>query len=635
MMRTKPSWLFITMALANPMVLAAGRVASKASDSENSSSHSEKDEKPAVKPDKKEDESPKNPVNEDYRKATDLAKAGKLKESFQVLKKLAKDETEKPRAYLLIGSLYFQKKKYKRAKRYFDETGDDVLLTKDTAFAYGATYLEYEDLSRALKGLRLALKLKAGNLNQIRYKLGVTYFKLGLYSRAERYLEQINPKTLTTGLRLERQRYLLDIRARHDEFMTSYTGQESEVRSVSSSPRAFDSMGGENDWSVAKEKEWGIRWKPGFMLHQESNQNLNKGNGRDTSEVLAHRVGTRAYAGGNSSQKSFGSLEFGAGFTGFEVKNEQSRSFEIPEATGEFLSQVNSQRSEENVFVNFQPLMNVELNSALRAEVGGNVSAYLPHSKVSQGWGQSEGFARIRGEAGDLDGGAELAIQQPFDTGAHKTTVDWLAKGDINQRLGEMNLRMNAQHWKAGDDTFREFNRERMTLVDSRYKYHVGFQSETKVAFTGSLNLGEVGLRASYEFTSRSAGVMPDRLSLSDDPETVARQANKRMFVAAIPLFDTISLSAGFGSQNLSGYTFRLRDDVTGAVLREYTSDVDQTLIQFGCAVSLVDWVKVKLTFSEGRNTYKSSTTKDASFETQNPRASENSIMHIELSKSF
>lgn len=628
MKRKQAARLFITIALANPMVLAAGTSASKTKKAEKPPAKEEASEKQAAP-------APSPNSNEQYAKALELAKAGKLKESFNVLKIMAKDETEKSRAYLLIGSLYFQKKKYKKAKRYFDEAGDEAVLTKETAFAYGATYLEYEDLTKALKGLRSAIKLRGGSATQIYFKLGVTYYKLGLYSRAEKYLEQVNPKILTTGLRLERQRYLLDIRARHDEFMTSFTGQESEVRSVSSSPRAFDGRADENDWTAAREKEWGIRWKPGLMLHQESVQNINRGNGRDAVEVLAHRVGTRGYAGGNSSQKNFGSLEFGFGFTGFEVQSDQSRAFEIPEASGEFLSQSKSHRSEENVFANFQPMLNIELSSAVRAEIGASVSAFLPHAKVSEGWGQSEAFTRIRGEWGNFDGGLEFAAQQPFDNAAHQNSNDMLAKLDLNQRLGEMSLRANAQHWVAGDETFRAFDRERMSLLDSRFKYHVGFDSETKVAFTGSLSLGDVGLRASYEFTSRTAEFGPDRLSSSDDPETVARQANKRMFAAAIPLFDTISLSAGIGSQNLSGYTFRLRDDVTGAVLKEYTSDVSQSLLQLGCAVSLVDWVKVKLTFTEGRNTYKSSSADDDRFKEQNPRAFENSIMHIELSKSF
>lgn len=625
MLRTLCLWPFLAIALAEPKALAEGTLESDEAPVEDVQTGPEREKKPS-----------EVNASQTYNRALELRKAKKLKEAFQLLKVLAKDEAEKARAYLLIGTMYHQARKYKKAKRFFDEAGDEIILTRDTAFAYGATYLEYDDLSRALKGLRAALKLKSGNQNQARYKLAVSYFKLGQYYRAESYFERVNPKSLSTAMRLERQRYLLDIRARQDEFMSSFTGQESEVRTVSSSPRAFDSSVGDSDWtSMAKEEEWGIRWKPLFMLHQESNQSLNKGSGRDASELLSHRFGTRAYTGGNSSMKSFGSLEFGFGLAGFEVQREQSLSFEIPGASGEFLSQKKSERTEENLYLNFQPLMNLELSTAFRGEVGLGVTAFLPHALVAKGWGQSEAFLRIRGESSEFDGGLELAAQKPYDTLAQEQSVDLIVKGDVNQRLGQLSLRLAAQNWHVGNDDFTSFSRERMSLTDARFKYRVGFTSESKISLSGSLSLGDWGLRAIYDYTMRSMPGGIERLSALDDPETVAEQADKLMFTAAYPLWDTVSLSAAMGSQDLSNYTFRQRDPVTGAVQREFTSNVSQSLLQFGCAVSLVDWVKVRLTFSKGTNTYASSSTTDEVFEAQNPRANENSIMHIELSKSF
>jgi tetratricopeptide (TPR) repeat protein len=575
-------------------------------------------------------------IQAEYKKALGFQKEGKLKDAFQVLKSLSKDETEKARAYLFIGSLYHQKKKYKKAKLYFDEAGDDIVLEKETAFAYGATYLEYEDLTKALVGLKAAAKFKSASPTAIRYKLGVTYFKLGQYSRAELYFEKIDPNALSTGLRLERQRYLLEIRARHDELRTSFTGQESEVRTVVASPRAFDNESSNNDWSaIAKEKEWGIRWRPGAMLHQESSQNLNRGNGRDASELLSHRVGTSAYAGGNASAKAFGSLEFGFGFTGFEVQKEHSRSFRIAGADGEFLSRTTSERAEEHGYFNFQPMLNLELSPAMRAEVGAGLNAYLPHFQMDQGWGQTEALVRLRAEGKDREGGIEVALQQPFDSREHETSDDVLVKGDYSERFGEVGVRVGAQHWVAGNDKFTAFSRERMSLVDNRFKYHLGFQTESKASVSASLNLGDLGLRATYEYTTRKSATGVERLSVNDDPELTSQEAHKRLLAAAFPLWDTVSLSAAIGMQSLKGYTFRLRDESTGAVLREYESDINQQILQLGCVVALVDWVKVRLTFAQGRNSYIGGTARDEIFELQNPRASENSLMHIELSKSF
>jgi hypothetical protein len=588
--------------------------------------------KPDTKPSKAVQKPDSDPV---YQTAVEHFRAGRIPEAGKILKTMNKDPDQRDKAALLIGTIYYQKKKFKRAKKYFDRVAEPV-LTKDTAYAYGSTYLESEEFDKALKGLRLNLKIRGPKRALTRFKVAVVYFKRSQLTRAERYFEATSPKTLPKTQRLERQRYLTEIRQRHDELLSSFGFSEGDVQDTSLMSKDFEGMSSDDDWSAnAQASTWSIRWKPAAMLKQESNQNLNRAHGRDGSDLIVHRVGTKAYAGGDPNAKMFGSLEFGAGFTGYDVKTDQSRSFGLPGISGQFLSQTKEQHSEENSYVSFKPLLNMDISQTIRAEIGAGYEAFLPHFEMSQSWGQSEIFARVRAEGKEIDGGLELALQQPFDEASHSKSNDMLLKADINQRLGEMSLRLNVQDWRSDNIKFTAFDRNRMYLVDNRFKYHLGFKSETKLGVSGAITFGELALRASYDFTSRNSDIPLERLNAVDDPETVAKEANKRMFALSYPIWDSMSLMAAAGTQNLSAYTYRVRDPLTKAVTREYSSDVVQTIYQLGLQVSLVDWVKIKINYALGKYKYVSRSAEEEAFQAANPRENQNSVMSIELSKSF
>ncbi|RYZ55953.1 MAG: hypothetical protein EOP07_13175, partial [Proteobacteria bacterium] len=243
-----------------------------------------------------------------YQAAVEHVRAGRIPEAGKILKTMNKDPEQRDKAALLIGTIYYRQKKFKRAKKYFDRV-EDPILTKDTAYAYGSTYLEFEEFGKALKGLRLNLKLRGPNRSLTRFKVAVVYFKRSQFTRAERYFEATAPKTLPKTQRLERQKYLTEIRQRHDELLSSFGFSEGDVQSTASMPKDFDGNSSDDDWAAtAQASNWGIRWKPGALLKQESNQNLNRAHGRDGSDLIVHKVGTKAYAGGDPNAKTFGSL---------------------------------------------------------------------------------------------------------------------------------------------------------------------------------------------------------------------------------------------------------------------------------------------------------------------------------------
>ena len=587
-------------------------------------------ETPEVKP-----SAPKPDPDPDYQAALEHVRAKRYSEAGKILKTMTKDDLQNNKASLLIGTIYYRMKKLKKAKKYFDRVEEPV-LSKDTAFAYGATYLEFEDYTKALKGLRANLKLKGPNRDLTSFKVGVCYYKRAQYSRAERYFAAIKPKTLPRNARLERQRYLAEIWQRHDELLSSFGMNDGDVRSLNELPADFDGGSIEDDWSNTQTaSNWRLRWKPHALLKQESNQSLNQAHGRDSSDLIVHKVGTKAYAGGDPSAKTFGSLEFGFGFAGFDVRTEQSRSFVLPGISGEFLGEKKQWSSEKNIYVGFQPLLSFELSPAIHADLGAGYTGLMPHGKISRSWGQSEVFTRIRAEGKELDGGVEIALQQPFDEAKHDLANDTLVKADINQRLGDMSLRLNVQDWRSDNTQFTAFDRNRMMLLDGRFKYHLGFESESKLGVSGSMTFGEIGIRASYDFTTRRSKDPLERLDPVDDPETVAKESNKRMFAVSFPIWDVINITAAAGTQNLSGYTYRLRDPATSAVTKEYSSELKQTLIQLGLGVSLVDWIKIRLNYAVEKNSYLNREAQDDAFQLANPRTHENSLMHVELSKSF
>jgi len=571
----------------------------------------------------------------DYEMALVRYRAGKYSEAAVILRGLTKNEEQKEKAALLIGAIFFQKKKLARAKEYFDK-GGDAPLTKETAFAYGATYLDSEDYTKALIGLRANLKMHGPNRTLTRHMVAVCFYKLSQYTRAERYFEATSPKALPKPQRMERQRYLANIRQKQDEILSTFMNDEGESRSQSSLPVEFGGGSQDDSWlNAGEEVERTIRWKPGAFIRQESTQNQNRSNGADTSDLILHRVGVRAYAGGDPYGKSFGSLEFGAGFAGYDVKTAQSRSFQLPNITGEFLSEIKERHSEENTFAVFNPLLNFEFTQTTRGEVGARYTAMIPKFKTSLNWGQSEVFVRIRREGKEFETGLEVSAQQPYDQAQNKLSNDGMIKFDVNQRLGELSLHLNAQTWRTDNVNFKAFDRNRMQLLDSRFKYHNGFEAESKLGVSGNVTVGEIGLRAAYDLTSRQSDELIERLNPVDDIDSVAKVSNKRSFALSIPLWDTVNVIIAGGSQSMSGYVFRRRDPETLEVVKEYTADVKQTFSQLGAQVVLVDAIRVRINFTTGTYDYVGEGVKDRDFEEANPRSSESSVIHFELSKSF
>ena len=72
---------------------------------------------------------------EDYITALEFYHSKHYSDAFRILKPLTTDEEVSSRASLLIGTMYFDRKKLKQAKKLFDRAHEED-LTRDTAFAW-------------------------------------------------------------------------------------------------------------------------------------------------------------------------------------------------------------------------------------------------------------------------------------------------------------------------------------------------------------------------------------------------------------------------------------------------------------------------------------------------------------------
>src|SRR4051812_29686853 len=92
-----------------------------------------------------------------YEAALNDFRANRIREAARSLKILLQKDPKNKDAAMLLGTMFFQNHKVKRAYFWF-ERGDPALLNNDNAFAWGSTYLELEDAAKAELGFRFLLK---------------------------------------------------------------------------------------------------------------------------------------------------------------------------------------------------------------------------------------------------------------------------------------------------------------------------------------------------------------------------------------------------------------------------------------------------------------------------------------------
>jgi hypothetical protein len=592
-----------------------------------------------------------------YETALNDFRKSRIRESARALKAILLRDPRNKEAAMLLGTIYYQNHKLKKAY-YLFEKGDPSFLTPDNAFAWGSTYLEFDEDKKAALGFRYIIKNKAPFRPFATYYLGVIAYKAAQWQKARKYFQRVNPEDLTVALRVNRRRYLADIKKQQDKLLESIiggmnkssqdlTGPEIPV----ATPMPPKDSGSEeeltaplaNALQVEREDQRGWRHsiRPSIMLAQQNQLADNHGLNHDNVALFAHREGFSGlanYEGGRRSGGLVGGLSYSLGDIGYNAQLEEVRYFKLEETSGVFTSQARSTQNESSGFVHLEPSLGVYVSEDLRLDLNLGVRAYFPEYDALQAWGQSSQQVAVRYEDAATELGLELEAQQPFDAKQKKDAIDFVGRLDAERQLGEIvRVTLSAYGWQTDHAKFLSGNRFRLVLADSKLRYRNGFTSELGASAGLILNVfSETTLQLRVEGLEREAlnGVRLNRLRSLDSVESVAYGAGKSLVSLNIPLGDSASLTASAAYHLLTDYHYT-ELDANAVAIQEYVTDVEQTIYQAGGVISFADWIRLSGSYTVTTNNFLSASANEREFRRRNPDYTVDADFYLELAKSF
>lgn len=573
----------------------------------------------------------------DYEDAVEAYRDSRLKDAVRLLKPLVKKDPDNGKAWALLGAAYYQNQELKKARKAFEEADVDD-LSRDTSFAWGSTYLDFDEYKKAAKGFRHALKHKGPFRSYSRYYLGVCYYELGQYSRARRQFEQAKAEALPAHIRLRRESYLADIKKRQDVLLSAFVGQGT-INGNESAPLGEDtSSDGEGVAASAgvKDEVFSLRFRPSASLIQVATSADNNNAGKDSGEVIAQRIGAGLQMGQSGGRASVGSMDFTVGTVGYSADLNQTQLVTLAGTTGNFTSQVSTSRKENSAYVSVKPKIGFRLGTALSTEVAASYVSYLPNSKTKNAWGQSQVDIGLHSDSA-LSLGLDFSLQQPFDETQHKKSDDMLARLELAKNSGDFNFRLAGQLWQASNPDFVNVDRFRFVFADPSIRYRVGFERETQTEAGISYSIDENTLSLRFVNSEREApaGRGISRLDSLDPIELTAESLQKLQLGLSIPFWDSFTLQASASFNTLGTYRYSERDAATGDLIKDYEADVQQTVYALSAVISFADWIRILTSYANTFNTYSGEKVSDPEFLRRNPDVVEDSSIIFELSKSF
>jgi hypothetical protein len=591
-----------------------------------------------------------------YESALNDFRMNRIRESARTLKAILLRDPRNKEAAMLLGTIYYQNHKLKKAF-YLFEKGDPSLLTPDNAFAWGSTYLEFDEDRKAALGFRYIIKNKAPFRPFATYYLGVIAYKAAQWQKARKYFQRVNPEDLTVSLRVNRRRYLADIKKQQDKLLESIIGGMNRSSQDPAGPQIPvatpmppKDSGLEEDLTAPManalqveredQKGWRHSLRPSIMLLQQNQLADNHGLNHDNVALFAHREslsGLANYEGGRRSGL-VGGLAYSLGDIGYSAQLEEVRYFTLEETSGVFTSQARSSQNETSGFVRLEPNLGIYVSENLRFDLNLGVHAYFPEYDALQAWGQSSQQVALRFENATTELGLELEAQQPFDAKQKKDAIDIVGRLDAEQQLGEIvRVNLSAYGWQTDHAKFLSSNRFRLVLADSELRYRNGFAGELGGSASLILNIfSEATLQLRLEALEREplSGVRLNRLRTLDNVESVAYGAGKSLASLNVPLGDSASLTASTAWHLLTDYHYS-ELDANGAVIQEYVTDVEQTIYQVGGVISFADWIRLSGTYTVTSNNFVSASSNDREFRRRNPDYTVDADFYLELAKSF
>lgn len=591
-----------------------------------------------------------------YESALNDFRANRIRESARALKAVLLKDPRNREAAMLLGTIYYQNHKLKKAY-YLFEKGDASLLNADNAFAWGSTYLEFDEDKKAALGFRYIIKNKAPFRPFATYYLGVIAYKAAQWQKARKYFQKVNPEDLTVSLRVNRRRYLADIKKQQDKLLESIIGGASQSGQDLSGPQVPvatpmppKDSGTEEDLAaplanalqVEREdpKGWRHSFRPSVMLAQQTQLADNHGLNHDNVNLFAHREGISGLLNYDSGRKSgglVGGVSYSLGDIGYAAQLEEVKYFTLEDTSGVFLSQARSEQNETSGFVSLEPSLGVYISENLRLDLTVGVRGYFPEYDYQQAWGQSSQELGLRYEGADTELGLELTALQPFDEQQKKEALDLAGRADVEQQFGDLRLTFQAYGWQTDHASFLSPNRFRLILADPTLRYRTGFVSEVGAAASLLLNVfSETTIQLRLEGLEREPlnSARLNRLRSVDSVESVAYGAGKSLVSLNIPLGDSASITGSAAYHLLTDYHYT-ELDTTGLPVQDYVTDVEQIIYQAGAVISFAEWIRLSGSYTVTSNNYVAKGANDREFRRRNPDYTVDADFYLELAKTF
>lgn len=591
-----------------------------------------------------------------YETALNDFRANRIRESARALKAILLKDPRNREAAMLLGTIYYQNHKLKKAF-YLFEKGDPSLLTPENAFAWGSTYLEFDEDKKAALGFRYIIKNKAPFRPFATYYLGVIAYKAGQWQKARKYFQKVNPEDLTVALRVNRRRYLAEIKRQQDKMLESIiggmtnSGQDLAGPQIPvATPMPPKDSGTEEDLTAPlanalqverdDQKGWRHSFRPSVMLAQQNQLSDNHGLNHDNVNLFAHREGISGALNYNDERKSgglVGGVAYSLGDIGYSAQIEEVRYFTLEQTSGVFTSQAQSNQNETSGFVSLEPNLGFYVTENLRLDLNVGVRSYFPEYDYLQAWGQSSQQLGLRYEDAATELGLELTVLQPFDQKQKKEAIDFIGRGDAERQFGDLRLNLQVYGWQTDHAQFLSSNRFRLVLADPELRYRTGFVSELGASASLLWNIfSETTLQLRLEGLEREPlnGAQLNRLRSIDTVESVAYGAGKSLVSLNIPLGDSASITGSAAFHLLTDYHYT-ELDTTGLVVQEYDTDVEQSIYQAGGVISFAEWIRLSGTYTVTSNNFVAASANEREFRRRNPDYAVDVDFFLELAKSF
>jgi hypothetical protein len=591
-----------------------------------------------------------------YETALNDYRANRIRESARALKAILLKDPKNREAAMLLGTIYYENHKLKKAY-YLFEKGDASLLDAHNAFAWGSTYLEFDEDKKAAMGFRYILKNKVPFRPFATYYLGVIAYKAAQWQKARKYFQKVNPEDLTVSLRVNRRRYLADIKKQQDKLLESIIGGASQSGQDGAGPQvpvatpmSPRDSGMEEDLAAPlanalqverdDPKGWRHSFRPSLMLAQQTQLADNHGLNHDNVNLLAHREGISGLSNYDSGRKSgglIGGLSYALGDIGYAAQLEEVKYFTLEQTSGVFLSQARSEQNETSGFISLEPSLGLYVTENLRLDLKVGVRGYFPEYDYQQAWGQSSQQVGVRYERADTELGLEFTALQPIDEQQKKEAIDLAGRADIEQQFGDLRLTFQAYGWQTDHAKFLTSNRFRLILADPELRYRTGFVSEVGAAVSALLNVfSETTIQLRLERLEREPwnGARLNRLRSFDNVESVAYGAGKSLVSLNIPLGDSASITGSAAYHLLTNYHYT-ELDTTGLPVRDYVTDVKRIIYQAGAVISFAEWIRLSGSYTVSSNSFVAETAHDREFRRRNPDYTVDADFYLELAKSF